>query len=416
MVGSVLSLGFVVLWAVVLVVGLVLMLKGPLKLLGRILFFTALVVFIGVISLVLLVMAAFSGLAAKFYMPLVIVSMLYLMLLVILAACKVLRGKRLVALLLVGVLGVGIGEGVYKIKEHRRENVLTIGESNLLFNYIPFSEGNKLATLDAPASLRLEGNLPMIDGATALYPVYAAFAQEVYPEELYDEDTVRCTTTSLAYESLINGEVDMIFALRPSKEQEEAAIKAGRPLKLTPIGKEAFVFYVNHKNPIDGLTVEEIQGIYSGEITNWSEVGGRRSDIRAFQRDAGSGSQTALEHLMGDKPIMPPRTEDYYEGMMGIVQATADYQNYPDALGYSFRFYVTGMVEAEELKLLEIDGIAPTYENIKNESYPLTSELYMITAGTENPNVKPFMDWILSPEGQTLIERTGYVPVGETME
>ena len=149
---------------------------------------------------------------------------------------------------------------------------------------------NASLRFDSPHALRL-------DGATALYPVYAAFVQAVYPEvwpesgieieySPYDiqGSTVLCTGTIEAYERLITGQTDMIFAAAPSQDQLDRAAEQGVELRLTPIGKEAFVFFVNSRNPVTDLTVEEIQGIYSGEITNWSEVGGRRESIRPFQR------------------------------------------------------------------------------------------------------------------------------------
>ena len=82
--------------------------------------------------------------------------------------------------------------------------------------------------------------------------------------------------------NLINGRVDIIFALAPSEQQLAEAKRLGKELKLTPIGKEAFVFFVNEKNPVKSLTADEIKGIYSGEITNWKEVGGKRRTFVPF--------------------------------------------------------------------------------------------------------------------------------------
>lgn len=121
--------------------------------------------------------------------------------------------------------------------------------------------------------------------------------------------------THEAYTNLILGRADLIFAAGPSENQIRRAEDKGFELVLTPIGKEAFVFFVNSKNNIDGLSLEQIKGIYSGEITNWSEVGGNNDEIRAFQRPQDSGSQTALQRLMGDTPLMEAPTEDIATGM-----------------------------------------------------------------------------------------------------
>ncbi|MDV2887769.1 substrate-binding domain-containing protein, partial [Alkalihalophilus pseudofirmus] len=92
----------------------------------------------------------------------------------------------------------------------------------------------------------------------------------------------------------------------------------GKELVMTPIGKEAFVFFVNPKNSVNDLQVSEIKGIYSGNIKNWSKLGGKNDRIIAFQRPKNSGSQTLLEKIMGNTPIMEPLKEEVREGMGGI--------------------------------------------------------------------------------------------------
>lgn len=285
----------------------------------------------------------------------------------------------------------------------------------ILHDYRPYGEDTKTVFLDEQATFTIEDDLPRLDGATALYPVYAAFAQAVYPEKDYApyHGEVMSTQTGEAYKNLIKGEVDMIFVAGPSKAQLTAAERAGVELKFTPIGKEAFVFFVHHRNPVKSLTVEEIQGIYSGEITNWKDVGGRNRDIKAFQREEDSGSQTALENLMGDIPIMDPPVEDVITLMGTMLDVVSDYKNYPNAIGYTFRYYSTEMVGQKNIRLLEINGIAPNVENIRSDQYPITGEFYVVTAGSDNPHIDDFIDWILSEQGQEIIKKTGYVPLYE---
>ncbi len=303
-------------------------------------------------------------------------------------------------------------------------SIETITETEVNLNkYMPFSEDkedSKTVKLDEPSTLKLniEDELPKLDGATALYPIYSAFAQAVYPKGKYSpylsedsENYVVCTKTGSAYERLINGETDIIFAAKPSSQQLQAAKDKGIELKLTPIGYEAFVFFVNPKNSINGLTAQNIKDIYLGKITNWNELGGKDKGILAFQRNKGSGSQTALINFMGDAEIINPIETKRADGMGGIVKYVADYKNYSNAIGYSFLFYATEMVKENSIKLLAIDGISPTRENVANKTYPLTSEFYAVTAGTKNPNVDKLIDWILSEQGQQLIEKTGYTPI-----
>lgn len=281
-----------------------------------------------------------------------------------------------------------------------------------VYDFLPFEKNSLVAKLEEESSLQLKENIPVIDGATALFPIYSAFARACFPEavcELNEENSsLKYTNTVGAYEELIDGTRDIIFCAGPSIKQIEAACEKGLTLHCTPIGKEAFVFFVNAKNPIDSLRASDIRKIYSGEITNWKELGGADEKIKAFQRAENSGSQTALERFMGTVPLQKAPSEEVSNFMGGIVERVQDYRNNRGAIGYSFRYFVNEMQEAKHIKLLKIDGVAPTVETIKNGTYPLANYFYAVT--TENSkNVLPFLDWILSPQGQYLIEKTGYV-------
>ena len=341
-----------------------------------------------------------------------IVALYFIVVLTVFGFFKTKRRKQ-VAILLVGivVIGVGIPAGMQLYED----NISTVSSEVNIHEYQPFHDNSLVVKMDEEATLKLENNLPILDGATAMYPLYAAFVQATYPENqnyLHDE-TVMVSTTPYAYDNLFQGKADMIFVAGPSEQQKKTADDKGLKLEMTPVGREAFVFFVNKKNPIDSLTLDQIRGIYSGDITNWSQVGGDNEEIRAFQRPQDSGSQTALQYLMGDIPIMEAPTDDVVSGMGGIINEVAQYKNYKNAIGYTFRYYSTEMVGNDEIKLLAIEGIEPTKENIRNDSYPITSEFYAITAGTENPNVDKLLQWILSPQGQQLVEKVGYVPVIE---
>jgi phosphate transport system substrate-binding protein len=181
-------------------------------------------------------------------------------------------------------------------------------------------------------------------------------------------------------------------------------------LVLTPIAKEAFVFFVNRDNPVSSLTLPQIQDIYQKRITNGKSVGGQNEKIIPFQRPDNSGSQTImLAMVMGDKELPDPLWEEMSGGMGDMISRVATYRNYSSAIGYSFRYFATGMKPNENIKLLAIDGTEPTVENISNGTYPFTVDVYAVTAGSTNVNTEKLIDWILSEQGQELIEICGYV-------
>lgn len=277
--------------------------------------------------------------------------------------------------------------------------------------YRPFSKDNLLVPIPDPG-LEIERDYPHLDGATAAYPIYAAAVQAIYRNTDAKDirSLVESSTTPEAYKRLIASEVDIIFAAQPSPEQRAQAEAAGVALQLTPIAKEAFIFFVHKDNPVTGLTTEQIREIYTKAISNWSQVGGANEPIVPFQRPSGSGSQTAIEMkvMQGQKLPAPPR-EEFAQSMGGVIQRVASYRNSRGAIGYSFRYFATTMNANADIKLLAIDGIPPTRETIRDGTYPYTVELYAITAGTKNPHAKAFIDWFLTPAGQKLIDDVGYV-------
>lgn len=177
-------------------------------------------------------------------------------------------------------MGEWIGKilSYFEINQAYHNSIPTVSEQDFdLRAYQPFQENTKAQSLGQSATLKLDSNLPRLDEATALYPLYSAFVQAVYPKKEYDlhDHQVRASTTPEAYEYLLDGTADMIFVAGPSTQQLAIAKEKGVEMKLTPIGREAFVFFVHADNPVKGLTMEQIQGIYSGAITNWQEVGGK---------------------------------------------------------------------------------------------------------------------------------------------
>ena len=203
----------------------------------------------------------------------------------------------------------------------------------------------------------------------------------------------------------------MIFSAPPSKKQLADAAKLKLTCKITPFAREAFVFFVPSTNPVSNLTQEQIRGIYSGKITNWKALGGPDLAIKPFQRNEGSGSQTMLQKIMGSTPIMPPLKEDRLGGMGDIINDVANYRNTKDAIGFTFRFFSTEMFKNGSVKLLSVDGVEPTVENIRNGTYPFIADCCIITVKPRNEKVRKIVDFMFSPAGVELIEKVGYVPV-----
>lgn len=317
--------------------------------------------------------------------------------------------RQMVSLVLLAALFLCFDITIYENITKKYINYSSEGmqaKSVELDEYLPFDENSQIARVDSslkPDSLKLEEELPVIDGAAALYPVFSAFVGATYPEESVSFDgtdflpgsALRFSNTRGAYKAIVDGDADIVFCAKPSEEQLAYAQEKGVELKLVPIGCEAFVFIVNSDNPVDGLTVDEIRGIYSGKYTRWSQVGGDDSRIDALQRNEGSGSQTAMLSFMGG--------EEMKRDPLGFTGR---------AIGYSFRFYVSGIVENGGVKMLALNGVYPDENSIADGSYPIVSNFFAVCrADDENPNIGLLLDWILSDEGQRIIKESGYVPL-----
>ena len=300
----------------------------------------------------------------------------------------------------------------YGLEKYDQSITINTAPNINVHEYLPFREDSKIVKIDSQ-TLKLTEDLPIIDGAAAFFPVYSAFVNAVYPEttELYD-GVFEYNNTPGGYAMLAEKRIDLFLGVYPSEEQKAYAEECDTTFVYTPVGTEAFVFFVHKDNPIDNLTTEQIKGIYSGEITNWKQVGGRNEEIAAFQRNEGSGSQSMLQRFMGDTPIMEAPTEMVNTMMSGIIEQVSSYRSKSNSIGFSFRYYVEGIIQNPDIKVLSVDGVAPTAENIRNGSYPIVTPMYAVTyEENTNENVDLLLEWILSEEGQYIIEETGYVGI-----
>lgn len=298
-------------------------------------------------------------------------------------------------------------------------------------DYTVYADNSKLVTLDHQPSLVIEAeeDMPVLDGAEACYPLYSAFAKAVYKDidkiekgyigsRYYNEQNgkiVSFSNTIYGFDRLVEldneyvDKIDMFFGARPSQDQLEHAKECNVELEVTPIGREAFVFFVEEDNPIDGLTSDQIRQIYHGSITNWQELGGAKQSVVAFQRPNNSGSQTMMTYFMQDVTLKEPKQYETVDAMMGVINEVAEYNNEDGAIGYTFRYFLEGLNQEQGVKMLSIDGVYPSVESIEDGSYPVTVDLCLITRKNDpNPNVQRMKDFILSDDGQYIIHETGY--------
>ncbi|MBN8658549.1 MAG: phosphate ABC transporter substrate-binding protein [Anaerolineae bacterium] len=215
--------------------------------------------------------------------------------------------------------------------------------------------------------------------------------------------------------ALINGTVDLANASRKIKDEEiaEAQSKGVEPLEHI-IARDAIAVIVNMENPVSELTLQQIADIYSGKITNWSEVGGEDRPIVKLSRETNSGThvyflETVLrlgdsenKTLFSTDTLLLPSSE-------GII---SEVRSNPNAIGYDGLGYVP-----DDLKMIAIAEeaggvyVLPAVATVNDKTYPIARDLYMYTDGEPVGVVKEYLDWILSPEAQEIVAELGFVPV-----
>ena len=223
------------------------------------------------------------------------------------------------------------------------------------------------------------------------------------------------SNTDPAYTKLINKQVDLIVVTEPSKEELQRAKDKGVELNVTPVVNEGFVFYTNKKNSVDNLTLDQIRKIYTGEITNWKEVGGNDAKIIAYQRPVNSGSQTGILSLvMNELKMKEPTKEEYIESMAGIIDVVSNYENGENAIGYSYYYYATTMYGNDNMKFFKVNGVAPNHDTIQNESYPIITSYYIVTLKSNNDDTtNKLKEALLSKRGQKIAREAGYIELNK---
>jgi phosphate transport system substrate-binding protein len=214
-----------------------------------------------VLSLLVLLMTIFS---LQRTILQILLLVFYASIITFLVLWNKIKNKKVYLLLCVPAVCIVSGIAIMEYKNHIRNIPTVDDDDNFLYGYKPFRGNDFPAKLDEESHLKIIYKLPVLDGATALLPVYASFAQAVYPQGEYIDmnNFVLCSKTRTAYENLLEGKADIIFCAGPSDSQMKQFIDNGLKIKLVPIGMEAFVFFFYKENTVKNISVENILGIY----------------------------------------------------------------------------------------------------------------------------------------------------------
>lgn len=209
--------------------------------------------------------------------------------------------------------------------------------------------------------------------------------------------------------ALINGTTDIAQASRMMREEEKAAALAERGAEVVEVSValDALAVYVHVDNPVRELSVEQVSGIFRGEITSWSEVGGPDADIVLYGRASSSGTYGFFrEHVMADADFAPA-----YQGLPGTAAVINAVAADPVGVGYGGIGYGEGVSTLWLRPTPESSPVEPSMANVFTNTYPLSRDLYFYTVGEPTGLAAEFIAWVLGPDGQALVEEVGYYPL-----
>lgn len=209
--------------------------------------------------------------------------------------------------------------------------------------------------------------------------------------------------------SLINGTCDIAESSRPMKDSEKTQVrqKRGKDVVEIPVALDGLAVYVNARSPISELSLEQIRKIYTGVTRNWKDVGGGDERIILYGRENNSGTYVYFkEHVLENADYFP--TTQTLPGTAAVINAVV---RDPRGIGYGGIAYGKGIKHLRIKKDAASPAVEPTMENVLSGAYPISRYLYWYLAGPPAADLKQFVDWVMTKDGQAVVENVGYYPL-----
>ena len=210
------------------------------------------------------------------------------------------------------------------------------------------------------------------------------------------------STTGIA--AIIDGTAEIGMASRRAKPSEVGAATAkGRSMKPTIVAYDGIAVIVNSANPVKSLTKKQVEQIFTGDMTDWSAVGGSGGKISIYTRNTSSGTYSEFKELAMKK-------RDYAgssQKMAGNEQIAAEVGKNPNGVGYVGMAYT----KASGVKVVSIDGATPSVKSVQDHSYPYWRPTFYYTNGEPSGLAKQFLDFTIGPAGQKIVAQVGFVPI-----
>ena len=210
------------------------------------------------------------------------------------------------------------------------------------------------------------------------------------------------STTGIA--AIIDGTADIGMASRRAFDTEVSAAGAnGRTLKPTIVAYDGIAVIVNSANSVPALTKKQIEQIFTGEVTDWSAVGGKPGPISIYTRNTSSGTYSDFKGMAMSKKDYA----DTAQKMAGNEQIAAEVGKNANGVGYVGMAYLT----APGVKAVAVNGVKPSIATVQSHAYPLSRSTFYYTNGPAEGEAKSFLDFTISPAGQKIVQAVGFAPL-----
>ncbi len=258
-------------------------------------------------------------------------------------------------------------------------------------------------TTDKPAESELTGAIN-IEGSDTMVNLATGWSMKFMEENPGVMVSIKGGGSGTGIASLINKTIDLANASREMKDEEieEAKANGVNPVEHT-VARDGIAVVVNPANGVEDLTIEQIGKIYRGEITNWKEVGGADKAIVILSRDSSSGTYEYFKEAVVGKDKNYASAAKLLPSTQAIVDETAANDA---AIGYVGVGYLD-----PKIKVLKVEGVQASVESVLAGEYKISRGLYLYSNGEVSGVMKSFLDWVLSAEGQKIVQDEGFVPV-----
>ncbi|MCK4655004.1 MAG: phosphate ABC transporter substrate-binding protein [Candidatus Cloacimonetes bacterium] len=257
-----------------------------------------------------------------------------------------------------------------------------------------------LALITVPA-LAKKGNKIIVAGSTTVLPIAQATAEVFMDDNPEINISVRGGGSSVGIASVMAGTSDIGSASRHAKTKELAtAREKGINIYENIIANDGIAVIINPENNIDNLTMEQLKDVFTGKIQNWKEIGGSNRPIVVVSRDVSSGTYEVFNKLV----LKGSRNKTDALMLASNNTVSTIVSNTPGAIGYVGLGYIT-----DKVKALKINNVEPSKKTVQSNEYQISRTLNMYTKGKPKGLVKQYIDFILSPEGQKIVEEQGFI-------